>query len=78
MRVITVSIQTGKWSRLYFSRPDLLLDHPQPIFQVQFAWTTIIVQAECRVRLLLRLNDNRPRSERVHRASGNVNHVADF
>src|SRR5579859_1712352 len=43
---------------------------------MQFARTPVIIQAVGGVRLLLRLDDDRPRSERVHCAARDINHVA--
>ena len=43
---------------------------------MQFARTPVIVQAIRRVGLLLRFHDHRSRPQRVHRAAGNINHVA--
>src|SRR5580704_414715 len=43
---------------------------------MQLARTTVVVQAIGRIRLLLRLHNDRAGAERVHGASGNVDHLS--
>ncbi len=43
---------------------------------MQLSGPTVIVEAERRVRLLLRLNQDRSRAERVYGSSGNVDDLA--
>src|SRR5439155_27246965 len=62
--------------RFHFAGRRFLFDHPQPILQVQFARPAVVIQTESSVRLLLRLDDDRSRLERVHRAARDVNHVS--
>src|SRR5581483_4663154 len=73
---VPVRPQFCKRLRFHLPRSRLLFNYPEPVIKMQFARTPIIVQTKCRIRLLLRFNDDRPWSERVHSPTRHINHVA--
>src|SRR5208282_2233342 len=59
-----------------FAGGSALLDRGEAALQMQRAWAPIVVETIRGVGLLLRLHDDRPWSQSVHRAAGYVNHLA--
>src|SRR5208337_2178113 len=60
----------------HFTGGSALLDRGEAALQMQRAPASVVVETIRGVGLLLRLHDDGPRSQRMHRAAGNVNHLA--
>src|ERR1035437_3756166 len=73
---VLAAVDTNRRGADHFAGGSALLDRGEATLQMQRARAAVVVETICCIGLLLRLHNDGPRSQRMYRAAGNVNHLA--